>query len=38
MANKKFEGIYAVLVTPFKDDESIDVEILTRRIGEIEQM
>lgn len=28
MINKKFEGIYAVLVTPFKEDESLDEERL----------
>lgn len=26
MINKKFEGVYAVLVTPFKEDESLDEE------------
>lgn len=28
MINKKFEGIYVVLVTPFKEDESLDEERL----------
>jgi len=26
MTNKKFEGVFAVLVTPFGEDESLDEE------------
>jgi len=33
--NKKFEGVYAVLVTPFKEDESLDEERMKTHVDRI---
>ena len=35
MVSNKFEGVYVVLVTPFKDDESIDEEGLKAHIDRV---
>ena len=35
MTNTKFEGIYVVLVTPFKEDESIDEEKLRAHVDRV---
>ena len=35
MTNMKFEGVYAVLVTPFKEDESIDEEKLRAHVDRV---
>ena len=35
MTNAKFEGIYVVLVTPFKEDESIDEEKLRAHVDRV---
>jgi len=35
MTNKKFEGVYVVLVTPFKEDESLDEERMKAHIDRV---